>query len=129
MPYSLQFTREADHLVFRVTGDNSVDSVRGYLREVGAVCERHGQHRVLIEEALDGPRLYSADVIDIVEEFAPVARRLFERLAYVDVNAGDASLNMQFAGMLANAFGVRVGVFTNVEAARRWLLEPQADPT
>jgi hypothetical protein len=129
MPYSLQFAREADHLVFRVTGDNSVDSARGYLREVGSICERHGQHRVLIEEALDGPRLYSADVIAIIEEFAPIARRLFERLAYVDVNAGEAALNMQFAGMLANAFGVRVGVFTDVGAARRWLLAAQADPT
>lgn len=123
MEYVLQVRVEAGYVAFFVTGNNSVDTARGYLREIAEHCERAGYRRVLIEESLDGPRLYSADVMKVVSELAPRAARLVDRLAYVDLQAGLFAPGMEFAGDLAIKLGANVRVFSDPVAARRWLLE------
>jgi len=129
MSYSVRLQREPGFAHFRVTGENSLDTVREYLREISAICARDGLRRVLIEEALEGPRLYSAEVVAIVRAINPAAPRTFERLAYVDVNAPPPPLNMQFAGKMASELGLNIRVFASVDDAKQWLLGEPAEPT
>ncbi|HEU0203885.1 MAG TPA: hypothetical protein VFR86_26035, partial [Burkholderiaceae bacterium] len=100
---------------------------RGYLREIGEESARNGYRRVLIEEALEGPRLYSGDVLALIRERGPDAR-IFERIAYVDTHIGEAAPNMEFAALVAADFGLNVRAFGDLEAARGWLLETAAAP-
>lgn len=129
MDYALQARIEPGYIAFLVTGTNSVETVRSYLRDIADRCERDGNRYVLIEESLAGPRLYSADVMNLMLELAPRAARLFDRLAYVDLQAGLATPGMEFAGSVAINLGASVRVFADPAAARRWLLDTaDADP-
>jgi hypothetical protein len=128
MAYSLHVRIEPGYVHFRVSGDNSVDAVRGYLREIGQICRGFGLRRALIEEALQGPRLYSEDVRAIIAEMGPVARRWVDRVAYIDVNAGAPVPGMEVAASLAGQLGLNVGVFTDVDAARIWLIDDDRTP-
>ena len=82
-------------------------------------CLARGCSRVLIEEKLDGPRLPSNEVIEIVSTDSGRALGLFNAIAYVDVNA-ESSL-MTFAGSVARKRGLPIEVFPTVEEAEKWL--------
>jgi hypothetical protein len=119
--YSMQLKLEPRFAHFRVTGENTPATVRAYLRELFTTCAQQGLRRVLIEESLDGPRLYSGDVASIAGGVNPRTARLFDQIAYVDVNATDPALSMEFAGAIAADHGLNIRVFSDLEAARAWL--------
>jgi hypothetical protein len=75
---------------------------------------------VLIEERLEGPRLGTLDVFEIVSQGSSRALGILQAIAYVDVNAaGDL---MQFAETVAVNRALPVTVFSTVADAERWLL-------
>jgi hypothetical protein len=75
---------------------------------------------VLIEERLEGPRMGTLDVFEIVSSGSTRFLRTITAMAYVDVNAPSQEM-MQFAETVAvnRAFPVRV--FPSVLSAERWL--------
>jgi hypothetical protein len=121
MTYELTFDQRPTYLHATVTGANSRENVERYFQDVVRECAARGCLRVLIEERLEGPRLKTLDVFEIVSEGSKRPRGMMEAIAYVDVNAeGDL---MQFAGTVASNRGLPVAVFPTVAEAQTWLLE------
>ena len=119
MTYQLKIEQREDFLHCVVTGANTVNNVTAYMQEVMQASAARRCPRVLIEERLDGPRLGTMDVFNMVSSGAKRFHGLLEALAFVDVNA-DAGV-MRFAEDVAVNRGIPVKVFRNVEGAERWL--------
>jgi hypothetical protein len=103
-----------------VTGQNTRDNVARYMDEVVRECTLRQCFRVLVEERLEGPRLGTLDVFEMVSSGATRLLGTLKSMAYVDVNAPSREM-MQFAENVAvnRAFPVRM--FPTVAAAERWL--------
>ena len=120
MTYKLTIDQKPTYLHVTVTGRNSRENVARYLEETLRECTARNCFRVLIEERLDGPRLGTLDVFQIVSEASSKADGILKAIAYVDVNA--ESNMMQFAETVAVNRGVPVVVFSTVADAEKWLL-------
>jgi hypothetical protein len=126
MTYKLTIDQKPTYLHVIVTGRNSKENVMRYLEETLRECTARSCLRVLIEERLDGPRLGTLDVFQIVSEASSKAEGILKAIAYVDVNA-ESNL-MQFAETVAVNRGVPVVVFSTVADAEKWMLkEGRAD--
>jgi hypothetical protein len=120
MSYVLTLHQKPTYLHAVVTGPNTRENVEGYLEDVQSECEARNCFRVLIEERLDGPRLETIDVFEIVQRGSDRAPGGLAAIAYVDVNArGDL---MRFAETVAVNRGLPVAVFATVADAEKWLL-------
>jgi hypothetical protein len=119
MTYELKIEQKPTYLHAVVTGTNSKENVLGYTDEIDRECTAQGTFRVLIEERLEGPRLGTMDVFEVVLRRVQRARR-FKAIAYVDTNAvGDS---MRFAENLAVNRFVPVAVFRTLADAERWII-------
>jgi hypothetical protein len=118
--YELTIEAKPGYLHVIVRGDNTRENVVRYMEEVVRECTLRQCFRVLVEERLDGPRLGTLDVFELVSTGATRFLRTLTAMAFVDVNARDQEM-MQFAENVAvnRAFPVRV--FPTVVAAERWL--------
>jgi hypothetical protein len=120
MTYKLTIGQKPGYLHAVVTGRNSRENVVRYMEDVIRECAARNCFRVLIEERLEGPRLGTLDVYEMVADGSRRFRGMLEAMAYVDVNAqGDL---MQFAENVAVNRGFPVAVFSTVADAERWLL-------
>jgi hypothetical protein len=120
MTYTLTIHPKPGYLHTVVTGWNSRENVVRYIEDVIRECAARKCFRVLIEERLEGPRLGTLDVYEIVSEGSGRFRGVLEAMAYVDVNAeGDL---MQFAENVAVNRAFPVAVFSTVGDAEKWLL-------
>ena len=124
MIYELTIETKPGYLHAIVTGDNTRENVTRYMEEVVRECTLRQCFRVLVEERLEGPRLGTLDVFDMVATGSARFLRSLKAMAYVDVNARSQEM-MQFAENVAvnRAFPVRV--FPTVLAAERWLQTEQ----
>ena len=123
MAFQVRIEERPTYLHFIVTGDNSPDSVSGYMETVLRECTARQCFRVLIEERLAGPRLGTLQVFGLVSRGSERFRGVLQAMAYVDVNAtGDL---MGFAENVAVNRAVPVRVFASVAAAEEWLREAQ----
>ncbi|MBS1235716.1 MAG: hypothetical protein H6R46_511 [Proteobacteria bacterium] len=120
MTYKLTIDQKPTYLHVIVTGRNSRENVVQYLEQTLRECIARSCFRVLIEERLDGPRLGTLDVFQIVSEASSKADGIVKAIAFVDVNA--ESNMMQFAETVAVNRGVPVVVFSTVAEAEKWLL-------
>jgi hypothetical protein len=120
MSYQLKIIEKPTYMHAVVTGQNSPESVTGYLKDLLRECEARQCYKVLIEENLTGRRLETWDVYQIASENSVHARGIFHAIAYVDVNAGQGEL-MKFAETVANNRGVPMNLFTTVAEAEQWL--------
>jgi hypothetical protein len=119
MSYQLQIIDKPNYLHAIVTGQNTMENVIGYLRELVRECESRQCYNVLIEERLTGRRLETWDVYQVASDSSTRARGVFRAVAYVDVNAsGDL---MKFAETVANNRGVPMTLFATVAEAEQWL--------
>jgi hypothetical protein len=119
MELTLTYTQQPTYLHAVVTGENSMENVRSYLKQIRQECVGRGYSRVLIEERLVGPRLNIVDVFRIASEGSARALGQVHAVAYADVNAqGDL---MKFAEDVAVNRFLRVAVFSTVAEAERWL--------
>jgi len=120
MSYKLAIHQKPTYLHAIVTGRNTRENVARYLEEIRGECIARNCFRILVEERLEGPRLGTMDVFQIVSEGSSKAGGTFKAFAYVDVNAkGDL---MQFAETVAVNRGLPVAVFSTVADAEKWLL-------
>ena len=124
MTYELTIEPKPGYLHVIVTGNNTRENLVRYMEEVVRECTLRQCFRVLIEERLEGPRLGTLDVFEIVSSGSTRYLRTLKAMAYVDVNARSQEM-MQFAENVAvnRAFPVRV--FPTVLAAERWLQAEQ----
>jgi len=122
--YELTIEAKPGYLHVIVTGDNTRENVVRYMEEVLRECTLRQCFRVLIEERLEGPRLGTLDVFEMVSTGSTRYLRTLKAMAYVDVQAHNQEM-MQFAENVAvnRAFPVRV--FPTVLAAERWLAAEQ----
>ena len=120
MSYELTVEAKPGYLHIIVTGDNTRENVIRYMEEVVRECTLRQCFRVLVEERLEGPRLGTLDVFEMVATGSTRFLRTLKAMAYVDINARDQEM-MHFAENVAvnRAFPVRV--FPTVVAAERWL--------
>jgi len=118
--YELTIEPKPGYLHVIVTGNNTRENLVRYMEEVVRECTLRQCFRVLIEERLEGPRLGTLDVFELVSTGSTRYLRTLKAMAYVDVNAHNQEM-MQFAENVAvnRAFPVRV--FPTVLAAERWL--------
>ena len=120
MSYQLKIEQKPGYLHPTVTGQNSMENVEAYLAELRGECIARGCYRLLIEERLEGPRLRTLDVFEIVFKGSKQALGMYTAIAFVDVNAkGDL---MKFAQTAAVNRGLPMSLFTTVADAERWLL-------
>ena len=120
MAYRVTIEPTPRYLHVRVTGDNSRESVLGYLSEVRQACLDHHTTNVLIEEDLSGPSLDLLDVFRVVSSRAE-SESVALRIAFVDKNPAHAPDRMKFAETVAVNRGIQVRVFERVADAAAWL--------
>ena len=121
MTYELRIVQKPTYLHAVVTGRNTKENVVRYLEEIHRECTKRGCFKVLIEERLEGPRLATMDVFDIVSRGSSLISGKLRAIAYIDANA-DGDL-MNFAETVAVNRGLPVTVFPAVADAEKWLLE------
>jgi hypothetical protein len=121
MSYQLRIQEAAAYLHVLVTGPNTREVVRGYLREVMEICSSRRAPGLLIEENQAGPALKLVDIYSIVSEGTeyPLARQV--NVAFVNANAEHAVSSWKFAETVARNRGVNVRAFANVAEAVAWL--------
>jgi hypothetical protein len=120
MTYQLAIREQPGYLHAVITGVNTRENVTHYMEQVIRECTLRQTFRVLVEERLEGPRLGTLEVFEMVAAGSTRFLRTLKAMAYVDVNAPDGEM-MRFAENVAvnRAFPVRV--FATVAAAERWL--------
>jgi hypothetical protein len=123
MKYELTIRRKPGYLHAVVTGRNSRENVVRYVEEVMRECAARRCRRALIEERLEGPRLGTLDVFDLVSQGSNRFRGKLAAVAFVDVNRqGDL---MDFAETVAANRAFPLKVFATVDDAERWLLDEE----
>ena len=120
MSYELTIETKRGYLHIVVSGRNTRENVTGYMEEVVRECTLRQCFRVLLEERLEGPRLGTLDVFEMVATGSTRFMRTLKAMAYVDVNARSGEM-MQFAENVAVNRAFPVMVFPTVLAAERWL--------
>ncbi|HUG03930.1 MAG TPA: hypothetical protein VML92_05850 [Steroidobacteraceae bacterium] len=119
MSYEMTVTEKPGYLHVVLTGQNTLENVELYLKQLTRESATRGFTRVLIEEKLTGRRLETWDVYQIASQGSIGGSGQYEALAYVDHNAhGDL---MRFAETVANNRGIPLNVFTTVQEAAAWL--------
>ena len=121
MTYELTIEPRSGYLHVIVSGDNTRENIARYMEEVVRECTLRQCFRVLVEERLDGPRLGTLDVFELVSTGATRFLRTLTAMAFVDVNARNQEM-MQFAENVAVNRGLPVAVFSTVADAEKWLL-------
>jgi hypothetical protein len=121
MTYQLKISKEATYLHAIVTGRNSLENIKNYLEQIYHECKAAGFSRLLIEERLEGPRLNTREVFEIVSQESRSALGFFKAIAHVDINAeGDL---MKFAENVAVNRAIPVRNFSTLAEARQWLTD------
>jgi len=86
MGYSCSIENKGPYLHIRVTGENTPETLRAYLRDIYEACAREHIPDVLIEESLEGPPLEPVDVYRIITESSAQTSPVIHKIAYVDIN-------------------------------------------
>jgi hypothetical protein len=121
MPYHLSIEPKPTYLHITVTGDNTPQTIAGYLRDILAACQKSGCPRVLVEENLSGRSLTVTDAFGLASEGAANIDRSVRAIAYVDRNPEHDGSVMNFVENVAVNRGVPLRVFPSIETAREWL--------
>lgn len=128
MKYEFRVAAKEGYLHAVVSGDNTPETVRRYLREVYEACAASKCPCVLVEENLEGAGLDLGDIFGVVAEASRSVWPVVQRIAYVDLNRHHDLRNMKFAETVAVNRSVNVRVFGDVPAAENWLRDPAAPP-
>lgn len=121
MSYKLNIENKDRYLHVRVTGENSPENVRDYLREIYDACASAGVPCVLIEEDLQGPALDPVDVYRIILESSARTAPVIRTIAYIDLNPEHPQTNIELGETVARDQGVNVMAFSTVPEAMEWI--------
>jgi hypothetical protein len=125
MSYSFSADVKQEYLHVRVSGENSPENVRSYMRQIHASAAMALIPSVLIEEKLEGPPIDPVEVYKLIRDASAETSPIIQRIAYVDLNPRRSEQNIELAVTVARDLGVNVRSFPSVEAAREWLLGPK----
>ncbi len=123
MAYEITFEKHANYIHATVTGDNSRESIQGYVRDLRDECARTDCVRVLIEERLEGPRMEAMEIFSILSDGSVQNLGFFEAVAFVDTQMGEMA---DFAETVAVNRGMPLAAFNSVSSAREWLLNQKS---
>ena len=123
MEYEIQFESRRDYLYVTVSGDNTVESVLRYSKDIRDECLRSEQTRVLVVVKLDGKNLSMLEVYKAVAQGSEEAKNVGMRVAYVDPNPEHPVDTMILAEEVAGARGIPVRTFRAVQEAAAWLVD------
>jgi len=121
MGYSCSIENKGPYLHIRVTGENTPETLRAYLRDIYEACAREHIPDVLIEESLEGPPLEPVDVYRIITESSAQTSPVIHKIAYVDINLEHPLPNIRLGERVARDRGVNVRAFSTFAAAMEWL--------
>jgi len=119
MPFELTSECHNNFIHFRVTGENTAETVLAYMAAIRETCGHQDCFRILIEENLEGPRFDEMEVFALISEGSPTALGVFEAIAYVDAQQ-DFKV-VKFAETVAVNRGIPIAVFESVADAENWL--------
>lgn len=119
--YRISIERKDDVLFCRVTGENSVENVLRYLRDIHDAMEEHHCKRVLIEENLSGPSLSLIKMYQIIKTAKKTVLALPHKIAYVDINPHHNHASLRFAETVAFNRLIQMKFFTDSVTAEQWL--------
>lgn len=125
MTYEVKFDQHFGYIHAVATGDNTADSVLGYMNDIKNECERTDCYRVLVEENLTGPRLDEMQIFSLIDKGSSDALGFFEVLAYVDQQQHFEVV--KFAETVAVNRGIPVAAFNSIEEAEYWLKHREAE--
>ena len=120
MTFTLSINERPDYLHFKVTGENSEASVRGYLQKAHDMCIARQRQRPLVEEHLRGLQLGTLQMFQIASEGSVRSRSIVRKIAYVDTNPEHAFDDTKFVEDVAVNRGMNVRAFRTVAEAEQW---------
>lgn len=120
VPYELTLEERPAYLHAKVVGPRTPENALRYLDEVYAACQRTGLASVLLEMCFSGPSLGAPGVFHVISQTSVNGAKL-ARIAYVEAST-DGPLKAQFAETVARNRAVNLRLFSDVEAAQRWLV-------
>ena len=121
MAYKLTICKKAGYLHAMVTGQNTLENIKLYLKQIFHECKAANCSRLLIEERLEGPRLNTMEVFEIASEESQRAVGVMKAIAHVDINA-EGNL-MEFAENVAVNRALPVRTFSTLAEAEKWLMD------
>ncbi len=123
MGYSCSIENKGGYLHIRISGENTPENLRAYLRDIYEACSRTQVSDVLIEESLEGPPLEPIDVYTIISESSAQTSPVIGKIAYVDANPDHPLTNLRLGEKVARDRGVNVRAFSSFVGALEWLSE------
>jgi hypothetical protein len=124
MSYEASVEKKDRYLHVRVTGENTPENVRAYLRDIYRACSDSGVSAVLVEENLRGQALDPVDVYRNIAESSAQTAPIIQKIGYVDLNSEHSVANISLGEAVARDHGVNVRAFPTVAAAEQWLAPP-----
>ena len=127
MDYELTVTEEDGFLRFQVTGTNSPETVRQYMKEVYSRCEAINSSLALVIENLTGPGLSVVDIYEIILQASSRPRGVIRVMAFADINREHSYDSMKFAETDAINRLCSVRLFTSAAIAEQWIHEKASE--
>lgn len=121
MSYAFSADAKPSYLHVRVTGDNTGENVRRYMRDVLEASKAHACSRILLEENLAGRSLDTMEVFSLAARGSIEAMVAITAIAYVDSNPEHDRQLLRFAESVALNRGLLVKTFATVALAAQWL--------
>jgi hypothetical protein len=125
MTYELTIVPMGDYLHVTASGELNYDNALDVWRRIVSACQEHGCYKVLGEQNMDNP-LTTIEAFDHQKLFAEAGVTLGMRIAWVDLNPDTFEMTRFVETVLLNRGLVNGKLFTDVEEARRWLLDDAA---
>jgi hypothetical protein len=119
--YHISIERKKEFFFCRITGENSVDNVINYLRDIHDAMEKQRGKKVLIEENLSEPSLNLINMYQIIHTAKRTVLALPYRIAYVDINHQHNHTSLRFAETVALNRWIKMKLFTNINDAEERL--------
>lgn len=128
MDYQFSVEVKTGYLHVRVRGDNTIESVRRWVRDGLEALKKNRCGRVLVEECLEGESLSDNDTFAVVVESIRAAGSLVTHMAYVDANPAHRKEEIEFSEYVARLRGMNMRVFPDVAKAEAWLGQDSSGP-
>ena len=128
MEFRVSVVRRPGYLHVQVWGDNSLETVRKYIREIRQAVLHYDCPAVLIEENLQGPGLSLGEMYEVVREESLDRSRMIRLIVLVDVNPDHNPEDMRFVETAAMNRAMNFHVFPTVADAETWIRRELAPP-
>lgn len=127
MACRIDFTEHAEYLHVIVSGDNTLETMQTYTKEIPEACLRFKKTRVLVVVELTGPELSMLNVYQGVRDGSDNSAGLGIKVAYVDENLSHSIDNMLLAEDVARGRGIACRTFRDWVSGKSWLLSNKDD--